>query len=144
MRVLGYVTSRSFQGLTIPVPAQNSCLREFAKAQKLTYVLPPLEHYFEDCYMQLYSVLKNIEKEDIVAMYSVGMMPSSTETCKEIINILKLRKSSLFFILESKLVREWNDIKNLMFSYSLKQRLDSMNQISIPSLRDLTNTFNKN
>ena len=143
-RVFGYVTSRSFNGLTIPVPAQNSCLREFAASQNKTYIIPPLEHNFRDCYMQLYSVLKNIEDEDIVAMYSVGMMPSSTITCKEIINILKLKKSSLYFILESKLVKEWNDIKNLMFSYSLKQRLDSMNQISIPSLRDLTNTSNKN
>ena len=94
-RVFGYVTSRSFNGLTIPVPAQNSCLREFAASQNKTYVIPPLEHNFRDCYMQLYSVLKNIEKEDILAMYSVGMMPSSTQKCKDILNELKLSKSTL-------------------------------------------------
>ena len=66
MRVLGYVTSRSFQGLTIPVPAQNSCLREFAKAQKLVYVLPPLEHYFQNCYMQLFTLVKSLKEGDII------------------------------------------------------------------------------
>ena len=143
-KVFGYVTSRSFNGLTIPVPAQNSCLREFAASQAKTYIIPPLEHNFKDCFMQLYSVLKNIEEDDILAMYSVGMMPSCSQKCKDIINDVKLAKSSLYFILESKFVREWDDIKNLMFSYSLKEGLDSMNQISIESLRDLTKSFHKN
>ena len=56
---------------------------------------------------------------------------------QDILNELKLSKSSIYFILESKLVKEWDDIKNLMFSYSLKEGLDSMNQISIASLRGI-------
>ena len=75
MRLVGYVTSRTFQGLTIPVPAQNSCLREYARANELIYVLPPLEHYFENCYMQLFTAIKSLESGDILGMYSAAMLP---------------------------------------------------------------------
>ena len=137
MRLLGYVTSRSFQGFTIPVPAQNSCLREFAKAQGLVYVLPPLEHYFEDCYMQLFTVLKSLEKEDILAMYSVSMLPSNSEKLEYIFSELQKSEGKIHFVLESKTIKNFNEIKPFLFSYSLKNIFDNMDQIDINSLRKL-------
>ena len=136
-RVFGYVTSRSFNGLTIPVPAQNSCLREYAYSQNKIYVLPPLEHNFKDCYMQLYSVLNQLEDSDTIVMYSVGMMPNSSKRCKEIIELIKKKNSYIYFVLEAKLIQSWVEIKNLLFTYALRKILDDMNQPSIEELRNL-------
>ena len=137
MRVLGYVTSRSFQGFTVPVPAQNSCLREFAKSQNLIYFLPPLEHYFEDCYMQLFTALKSVEKGDILAMYSAAMLPTDLGKLKYIFSELKLRQGQIHFILEGKTVSNIDDVNALLFSYSLKNIFDKMYQIDKSTLRNL-------
>ncbi len=137
MRVLGYVTSRSFQGLTIPVPAQNSCLREFAKAQKLVYVLPPLEHYFQNCYMQLFTVIKSMQDGDILAMYSAAMLPTNKKKLEFIFSELKYLDAKMHFVLESKTVKNLEEVKSLLFSYSLKNMFDKMYQIDKNSLRKL-------
>ncbi len=137
MRVLGYVTSRSFQGLTIPVPAQNSCLREFAKAQKLVYVLPPLEHYFQNCYMQLFTVIKSMQDGDILAMYSAAMLPTNKKKLEFIFSELKYLDAKMHFVLESKTVKNLEEVKSLLFSYSLKNMFDNMYQLDKNSLRKL-------
>ena len=137
MRVLGYVTSRSFQGFTIPVPAQNACLREFAKSQELNYVLPPLEHYFKDCYMQLFTALKSVERGDILAMYSAAMLPNDLKKLKCIFLELEKRDGKMYFVLEAKLIKNIDEAKTILFSYSLKNMFDKMYQIDIPSLRNM-------
>lgn len=136
-KVFGYVTSRSFNGLTMPVPAQNSCLREYADSQNCLYVLPPLEHYFQNCYMQLNTVINNIEEGDIIAMYSAGMLPASTDKCKKLINKIQAKKCSLYVILEAKIIYKWSDISQLLFSYSIRGLLDSMEQPKVSYIRDL-------
>ena len=135
MRVLGYVTSRSFQGFTIPVPAQNACLREFAESQKLNYVLPPLEHYFKDCHMQLFTALKSVERGDILAMYSAAMLPNNLKKLKYIFLELEKREGKMYFVLEAKLIKNIDEAKSILFSYSLKNMFDNMYQIDISSLR---------
>ena len=137
MRLLGYVTSRSFQGFTIPVPAQNSCLREYAKANDLIYVLPPLEHYFENCYMQLFTALKAMEKGDILGMYSAAMLPQDEIKLNFIFDEIKKREGSIYFILEAKKINNLNDAKKTLFSYSLKNLFDNMTQLDLVSMRNL-------
>ena len=120
MRVLGYVTSRSFQGLTIPVPAQNSCLREFAKAQKLVYVLPPLEHYFQNCYMQLFTVLKSMQDGDILAMYSAAMLPTNKKKLEFIFSELKYLDAKCTSCLNLKTVKNLEEVKSFIFLFFKK------------------------
>ena len=99
MRLIGYVTSRTFQGLTIPVPAQNSCLREYARTNELTYVLPPLEHYFENCYMQLFTALELLEERDILGIYSAAMLPLENKKLRNVFNLIEKKKSSIYCVL---------------------------------------------
>ena len=137
MRLLGYVTSRSFQGITIPVPAQNSCLREFAASNKLDYVLPPLEHNFDNCYMQLFTVVKSLKEGDIIGMYSAGMLPKNDKKLNFLFNEIIKNKNSIFCILESKRLFNLNQAKDLIVSYKLKDIFDDMYQIDLNSLRNL-------
>ena len=137
MRLLGYVTSREFQGFNIPVPAQNSCLREYANANNLIYVLPPLEHYFENCYMQLFTVIESLIEGDIIGMYSVAMLPQNFSKLNKIFDAVEKKKCSFYFILESKKIYNLNQAKSIMFSYLLKKSFDNMFQIDLYTLRKL-------
>ena len=139
MRFLGYVTSRSFQGFTIPVPAQNACLREYAKSIDLTYVLPPLEYYFENCYMQLFTVIRTIKEGDIVGMYSAAMLPKDPQKLKQIFFEIEKRQGSLHFVLESKTVTNFQEAKSILYSYSLRNIFDGMSQIDVTLMRKLIN-----
>jgi len=137
MIVRGYVTSRSFAGLCLPVPAQNACLREYSKSINATYILPPLEHVFDNCFMQLFTVLEDASKHDQVAMYSVAMMPYSK---KKLINIFKLSNSkeiSFYFLLESTKVESIEELNKLQSSYQLKKILDNQPQPSIRLIKSL-------
>ena len=137
MRLVGYVTSRTFQGLTIPVPAQNSCLREYARANELIYVLPPLEHYFENCYMQLFTAIKSLESGDILGMYSAAMLPRNNKKLGFVFDEIEKKKSSIYFVLETKKVSKFNEVKKILFSYLLKDVFDNMYQLDIKSLRNI-------
>ncbi len=139
MRLLGYVTSREFQGFNIPVPAQNSCLREYANANNLIYVLPPLEHYFENCYMQLFTVIESLVKGDTIGMYSVAMLPKNFLKLKKIFDAIEEKGCSFYFILEAKKIYNLNQVKPIIFSYLIKNNFDNMFQIDLFSLRKLIN-----
>ena len=138
MRLIGYVTCRTFQGLTIPVPAQNSCLREYAKANKLIYVLPPLEHYFENCYMQLFTALETLEERDILGIYSAAMLPLDTKKLRNVFDFIERKKCSIYCVLETKRIYNYNEAKKILFSYSLKNVFDNMHQMDINTLREIS------
>ena len=97
MRLLDTLPQEVFRVLLFPVPAQNSCLREYAQANDLIYVLPPLEHYFENCYMQLFTALKAMEKGDILGMYSAAMLPQDVIKLNFIFD--EIKKGKEVFIL---------------------------------------------
>ena len=137
MRLLGYVTSRSFQGLSIPVPAQNSCLREYAASNKLDYVLPPLELNFENCYMQLFTLVKSLKEGDIIGMYSAAMLPKSDKKLNFLFDEINKKNNSIFCILEQKKLYNLSETKDIIFSYKLKDIFNDMYQIDLSSLRSL-------
>lgn len=100
IKVFGYVTSRPFGSFVMPVPAQNSCIREYCKNIGATYVLPPLEHKFQNCFMQLYTVGSNVRSGDIIAMYSVEILLSSNKAIKFMSELVS-RGVEVHFVLEN-------------------------------------------
>jgi len=114
----GYVTSRIFGDICMPVPAQNSCIREYVKNKKGDYVLPALESHFDNCYHQLFNLANTAPNECSIIMYSLSMMPSN-EKLGLLISKCKERSLSLVFVLEAleiksnyeDLIHEMNDSK---------------------------------
>jgi sporadic carbohydrate cluster protein (TIGR04323 family) len=43
-----YATPKPFGGFVMPVPAQNSCMREYVSRQGGSYVLPLLELMYDE------------------------------------------------------------------------------------------------
>jgi len=98
----GYVASRPFGGMVIPVPAQNSCIREYILKKGGRYILPPLESYYPGCYHQLFGLLNTIPKNSIIIMYSLSMLPlDNIIKINSIKNISIQKKIRYAFVLEN-------------------------------------------
>lgn len=120
-KVFGYVTCRPFGDFIIPVPAQNTCLREYAANKKLQYVLPQLEHKFDECFMQMWTTLRQMSEGDIMAMYSAEMIIYSPKAINILQNIVNSNIKA-HFILENQSISTLDDIKYLMLTAKIRQK----------------------
>lgn len=131
------MTSRCFGGLCIPVPAQNACLREVARARSVKYALPPLEHKFENCYMQLFTVLNTADPGDTVAMYSVTMLPINSREKMNLINSIAHKKGlTFYFVLEGVECMSTNSISNIVSSYKIRELYSGRPGLDLVLVRD--------
>jgi sporadic carbohydrate cluster protein (TIGR04323 family) len=98
----GYVTSRPFGGMVIPVPAQNSCIRDYILKKGGRYILPPLESYYQGCYHQLFGLLGGVPENASIIMYSLTILPfDNTIKMKSIKNISIQKNIRYAFVLEN-------------------------------------------
>ena len=84
-KIVGYVTPRPFGPFSMPVPAQNSCLREYVASKDAIYGLPQCENIFPNSYVQLFGTINSIEPGGHVVMYSFHMLPDRPIDLKELI-----------------------------------------------------------
>jgi len=108
--VVGYVTPRQFGPFMMPVPAQNSCLREYAAANDYIYGLPQCEHIFDNCYMQMFSTLNSVPEDGHVVMYSFHMMPKDSKNLGALLEIQKAKRLTLHFVLEKKMLSTADEV----------------------------------
>ncbi len=120
MKLVGYTSSRPFGGFVMPVPAQNSCLREYSVKFEATYKLPQLEHKYKNCYMQLFTSLNFLKKNDGIVMYSLLMMPKKNKL-KTFFKILKNKNNSVHFVLENFFCKTINEFEEKLISYEIKE-----------------------
>lgn len=136
--IRSYVTSRSFAGLIVPVPAQNAALREFAQSKGDIYALPFLEHKFESCYMQLFTVVQGASSGDCIAMYSAAMLPYMHQKKLDFLELcIQKTCCELHFVLEGITTNSIASIKNILDSYRLREILDISESITTKSLREI-------
>jgi len=96
----GYVTSRSFNGFSLPVPIQNKLLRAHAKEENMVYLLPQCELFIKDNYMSLFETANSIEDKAHLGMCSIHMMPQENQKFLEVARILIKKEIILHFIFE--------------------------------------------
>lgn len=98
----GYVTSRPFGQMIVPVPAQNSCIREYVLKKNGLYILPPLESYYENCYHQLFGLLTELPPGATIIMYSLSILPIADSVKMSKIRTFSINKNLNFaFVLEN-------------------------------------------
>ena len=121
MNYKGYVSSREFGGMSIPVPAQNSCIREYVSQKKGTYILPNLESSFDNCFHQLFEALNVVKNGDIIVMYSLTMLPNG-DKLQTFIAMCKQKKIGLAFILENiSISNNFTEILDELEAYNLSR-----------------------
>ncbi len=111
--ITGYVTPQQFGPFTMPVPAQNSCLREYANTMGFSYNMPQCEHIFPNCYMQLFSTLTSIAEDGHIVMYSFHMMPKSQKNMDKLLEIQKQKNLTFHYVLEKKIVKTAEEINEM-------------------------------
>jgi len=114
--------------MMIPVPAQNSVLREFVQRKSGIYVLPPLESRYTNCFHQLFGLIQSVPTSGSVVMYSVLMLPRG-DKLKKLQKISNTKEISFGFALEN-VYSELNDIvfKEIKI-YNLKKYVSTVDNL---------------
>ncbi|MDB4805114.1 sporadic carbohydrate cluster protein, TIGR04323 family [bacterium] len=106
----GYVTLNSFGGYNIPAAVQNIIMRNYASNKGLNLKLSFNEHRFQNCFVQLKDLLKELPNLGGVLMCSIFMLPVDRGQRQVIYDQFLENEASLHFVLENKILRDVNDI----------------------------------
>ena len=136
MLFFGYTTSRPFGGFCMPVPAQNSCLREYCDENKGKYVLPQLEHKYHNCYMQLFSTLNSCSQNSAILMYSILMMEMNKDKTKYFFEIIKKKNVQIHFVLENKIANSLEEFYKMSQNYKFKKFIISRKTLKERTLKN--------
>jgi sporadic carbohydrate cluster protein (TIGR04323 family) len=107
----GYVTSRPFGGLHIPVPLQALALRDYCVRNNYVYKLHANENVFPHSYMVLEGMINELDRYEGLLATSMFMMPKRTERRRKIYAAILKQGASLHFVLEDVVIRNPPDIE---------------------------------
>ncbi len=107
----GYVTSRPFGGLHIPVPVQALVLRDYCARNGYLYKLHANENVFPNSYMVLEGMIHDLDRYEGLLATSMFMMPKRSERRRRIYDSVLDQGASLHFVLEDMIVRKLSDIE---------------------------------
>ena len=96
----GYVTSRPFGGLHIPVPVQALVLRDYCARNGYLYKLHANENVFPNSYMVLEGMINELDRYEGLLATSMFMMPKRAERRRKIYDAILEQGASLHFVLE--------------------------------------------
>jgi len=99
----GYVTSRPFGGLHIPVPVQVLVLRDYCARNNYLYKLHANENVFPNSYMVLEAMVNELDRFE--------GLPKRAERRGKIYDAILRQGASLHFVLEDVVVRRPADIE---------------------------------
>ena len=106
----GYVTSRPFGGLHIPVPVQALVLRDYCARNGYLYKLHANENVFPNSYMVLEGMINELDRYEGLLATSMFMMPKRAERRRRIYDAIMDQGASLHFVLEDVVIRKPADI----------------------------------
>jgi sporadic carbohydrate cluster protein (TIGR04323 family) len=105
----GYVTSRPFGGLHIPVPVQALVLRDYCTRNSYLYKLHANENVFPNSYMVLEGMINELDRYEGLLATSMFMMPKRPERRRKIYDSVLGLGASLHFVLEDVVIRKLED-----------------------------------
>jgi sporadic carbohydrate cluster protein (TIGR04323 family) len=107
----GYVTSREFGGLRIPVPVQSLVLRDYCARKKLLYKLHVNENMFPHSYLVLEGLVQDLSGLEGILMCSMYMLPRRASRRRELYRRILEQGADLHFVLEDVAIRKPADIE---------------------------------
>ena len=75
----GYIASRPVRGQDWPQHVQNLVVRDYAQRNGLHYLLSATEYAMDACYMNLETVLGELQRVEGVICFSLFMLPARAE-----------------------------------------------------------------
>ena len=107
----GYVTSREFGGLRIPVPVQSLVLRDYCARKGLLYKLHVNENMFPHSYMVLEGLVQDLSGLQGILMCSMYMLPQRATRRRELYRRILDQGADVHFVLEDVAIRNVADIE---------------------------------
>jgi sporadic carbohydrate cluster protein (TIGR04323 family) len=109
----GYVASRAVRGQLWPQSVQNLVIRDYAQRNGLTYLLSAVEYAMPGCYMNLETVLEEVDAIEGVLLFSLFMLPERRERRRAIYDRILSAGASLHGALENLSLAEESDIQRI-------------------------------
>jgi sporadic carbohydrate cluster protein (TIGR04323 family) len=75
----GYIASRAVRGQEWPQHVQNLVVRDYAQRNGLHYLLSATEYAMDACYMNLDTVLGELDRIQGIVCFSLFMLPARAE-----------------------------------------------------------------
>ena len=107
----GYVTSRSFGGLTVPVPIQSLTLRDYCNRKGYIYKLHLNENIFPHSYMVLDGIAVDTSSFEGILMCSMYMLPINSARRTNVLHKILHQETPIHFVFEDIVINSINDIK---------------------------------
>jgi sporadic carbohydrate cluster protein (TIGR04323 family) len=96
----GYVTSREFGGLRIPVPTQALIMRDYCARKKFFYKLHVNENVFPHSYLVLEALIKNLDGFEGLLVTSLFMLPERPERRRALYEHIYRQEVTMHFVME--------------------------------------------
>lgn len=109
----GYIASRAVRGQVWPQHVQNLVVRDYAQRNGLNYLLSATEYAMPGCYMNLETVMGELERIEGVILFSVFMLPEKRARRLELIERVFDAGADLHGALESMAIRTLEDVARL-------------------------------
>lgn len=120
-----YVTNRKFGPYYLPVKFQNKLLKQYCEEKNKIFTLSTGEIVFGDSYIQLRSLIKDINKNEGLVLISTYVLPKDTKFRNKIIDYISKKKIECHFIFESLICKNKNDFKKINFFFKLRNFTNS-------------------
>jgi sporadic carbohydrate cluster protein (TIGR04323 family) len=119
----GYVSSREFGGLRIPVPLQALAMRDYCARKNLFYKLHANENSFPHSYTVLEGLIRNLSSFQGLLMTSMFMLPHRPERRARIYETIFRQGADLHFVLEDMVIASLADVEPVEEILSIYQTL---------------------
>jgi sporadic carbohydrate cluster protein (TIGR04323 family) len=133
----GYVTSRPFGGLHVPVPVQALVLRDYCARNGYLYKLHANENVFPSSYMVLEGMVNELDRYEGLLATSMFMMPKRAERRRRFYEAVLEKGASLHFVLEDMVVRKLSDVEPIEEILSIHNLLPEVPKTLSALPRDL-------
>ena len=102
----GYVTHQSFKGMRMPATVQNLVMRDYITRKGAQIRLSVGEYFFDNCFVQLYSMLRKLDEIEGIVMCSLFMMPEDPGKRRWIYDRFLESGAALHFVFEDIVVED--------------------------------------
>ena len=96
----GYLFLRKFNKIYLPTNIQNLIIRNFCYQKDLILKLSINEHNIENCWMELFSLIKKKDTQ-VIIMMSIYMLPNNRKDLSVLLKILEKSNKEFHFIFEN-------------------------------------------
>lgn len=109
----GYIASRPVRGQDWPQHVQNLVIRDYAQRNGLHYLLSATEYAMDGCYMNLETVLGELDHIEGIVCFSLFMLPKRAERRRALYDRIFAASADLHGALENMAIRTEADIARL-------------------------------